>query len=415
MSLSAAKSRVLQARTQMETNRIDDVEPTLDAAEGFLKNLSEAEKAPLLTEIQAIRGELSTMLRPDDQRKLSGAQGKIRQAEWQLEMKMAAADIELALVGAEEFLASVADRHKAAQVTQIAALRAKLNGTTQPAVTAPPVTPPPVTAPPVTAPTAPPVAATSPAPVLVAPAAPLPAVAAAASGASASAEVESAASAADSAVRQAERDIMMNERSFDVARYATLHTAAEAKLAALVQARLDHPAAATLRLRLDEAGEKAEGFGIDTFKQSIDGFQRSAGREVTNFDGARQKYGPRDADPAGTADKLTEWASKVRAAADAARDRLTSERGQAVIAEVAGWVAGIEHKVAELRLLADAFALFRAQVDVQDFGGVAFTSALDSAERNFGRDPERVVQVWDAAKKLVGAFRNPRFAEVDEI
>jgi hypothetical protein len=67
MSLSAAKSRVLQARTQIETGRLDDVEPTLAAAEGFLANLDplDAVYAPAVhAQIAEIRAEMAGVLMP---------------------------------------------------------------------------------------------------------------------------------------------------------------------------------------------------------------------------------------------------------------------------------------------------------------------------------------------------------------
>jgi hypothetical protein len=64
MSLSAARSRMMQARTQMEANQLDDVEATLAAAMRFLDAVPDAEKAPLVGEIETIRVELSTRLKP---------------------------------------------------------------------------------------------------------------------------------------------------------------------------------------------------------------------------------------------------------------------------------------------------------------------------------------------------------------
>ncbi|MFI5909691.1 hypothetical protein [Dactylosporangium sp. NPDC051541] len=69
MSLSAAKSRVLQARTQIETGRLDDVEPTLAAAETFLAAIDplDAAQAPaVIAQIAEIRAEMAGVLLPDD-------------------------------------------------------------------------------------------------------------------------------------------------------------------------------------------------------------------------------------------------------------------------------------------------------------------------------------------------------------
>jgi hypothetical protein len=60
MSLPAARSRVLRARTQLETGRLDDVEPALSAAEGFLADLGplDAVYAPAVhAQIAEVRAE----------------------------------------------------------------------------------------------------------------------------------------------------------------------------------------------------------------------------------------------------------------------------------------------------------------------------------------------------------------------
>lgn len=58
-SVSAAKSRVMQARMQIEAGRLDEVEATLQAAEGFLEGLDDDETAPITADIAAIRAEVS--------------------------------------------------------------------------------------------------------------------------------------------------------------------------------------------------------------------------------------------------------------------------------------------------------------------------------------------------------------------
>jgi hypothetical protein len=55
MSLSAAKTRVIQARMLLDANRLDDLDATLDAAEGFLLGLDDDERGPVLADIGALR------------------------------------------------------------------------------------------------------------------------------------------------------------------------------------------------------------------------------------------------------------------------------------------------------------------------------------------------------------------------
>ncbi|HKD96034.1 MAG TPA: hypothetical protein VKB69_00405, partial [Micromonosporaceae bacterium] len=89
MSLSAAKSRVTQAKDSLESGRRDVVESVLEAAEGYLDRLEdpdEIEQAPAVREqIAEIRARLAAMMSPEDERKLSAAKGKVRQARSQIE------------------------------------------------------------------------------------------------------------------------------------------------------------------------------------------------------------------------------------------------------------------------------------------------------------------------------------------
>lgn len=207
----------------------------------------------------------------------------------------------------------------------------------------------------------------------------------------------------------------MSERSFDLAKHTNNRAGAVAAIDALVAVAPDHPRLAEFRRRLDEMAVTADRFAVDAFKQPIDGFRRAAERDVSNLDSERERRRPSDLDPNITAKKLTEWIDKIRPLVDASRDQLGSPNGVAAIAEVDEWLAAQEQKLVEIRLLAEAFELFRQEVEVEGFRGVAFTTALDSVERNLESDPERVVLAWDAVKKLVGAFQNPRFAEVREV
>ncbi|MFV8754539.1 hypothetical protein ACNOYE_28655 [Nannocystaceae bacterium ST9] len=226
--------------------------------------------------------------------------------------------------------------------------------------------------------------------------------------------IESAASNADGILRVAEREVM-SERSFDPAKFNPKREAAEAAIAEFALVAPDHERLAVLRDRVAEMLTKAETYTIDAFKQTVDGSIRAAARDFNQLAEARTQRSPSDIDPSVTANKLVEWANKVRAALDEGRANLTSERGQTAIAEVEAWLAETDAKVVELRLLAEAFDLFRATAEVADYGELAFTTAMDSVERNFSRDPERVVLAWDAVKKLVGSFQNPKFAAVPEV
>jgi len=130
MSLSAAKSRVTQAKDSLESGRRDVVESVLEAAEGYLDRLEdpdEIEQAPAVREqIAEIRARLAAMMSPEDERKLSAAKGKVRQARSQIESNYVTYAIEDTLRVAEEFLDGIADEHRAPVLAEIAEVRAQL-------------------------------------------------------------------------------------------------------------------------------------------------------------------------------------------------------------------------------------------------------------------------------------------------
>jgi hypothetical protein len=98
----------------------------------------------------------------------------------------------------------------------------------------------------------------------------------------------------------------------------------------------------------------------------------------------------------------------------ASRSGIASDRGLAAIAEADRWAAAIAAQIDELTLFGEACDLFRQEAEVEG-REMALPAALDSAEWNFTRDPERVVIAWDAAKKLIARFEQPRFAAVPEV
>ena len=106
MSVSAAKSRVMQARSALESGRSDDVAAILQAAENFLADATADEKAPILADLKVLRDQLATTMRPDDRRALVAAQGKIRQARSAV-LEENFFSLEDTLGAAEKFLAAI--------------------------------------------------------------------------------------------------------------------------------------------------------------------------------------------------------------------------------------------------------------------------------------------------------------------
>ncbi|MBA3541811.1 MAG: hypothetical protein H0T79_19510, partial [Deltaproteobacteria bacterium] len=226
--------------------------------------------------------------------------------------------------------------------------------------------------------------------------------------------IQTAASHAENLLRSAERDVM-NARSFDAARHQTTRATAIAALTALEALTADHPSLGEARKRLDELAAKADVIVIDAIKQNVDGLQRAAARELESLASDRERRATTDVRPAAYADKQQEWANKVRAQLDAARPQLTSAAGQAYAAELDTWLATTEGRLPGLRMLGEAFELFHLSVPGNRTAS-SFVLALDMIEKDFGRDdPERIVLAWDVAKQLIGAFADPRFAEVPEV
>lgn len=110
----------------IESRRFGEVEPALQAAEGFLRELTDEEKAPVLADIAKVRAEIAGMMSPEDERNLSAAKGKVRQARSQLESQQVLG-IDDTLRTAEGFLATLAENHKAPVMAEIQAIREQVS------------------------------------------------------------------------------------------------------------------------------------------------------------------------------------------------------------------------------------------------------------------------------------------------
>jgi hypothetical protein len=128
MSLSAAKSRVIFAREYLNSPRSGEIEPLLQMAEGFLAEVPDEEKEPVLAEIAEIRAALEAAPTQDETRKTAAAQGKIRQARDQVERGYNRDDIVTTLGVAEGYLAEVRDKFKETILAEISQVRAQTTG-----------------------------------------------------------------------------------------------------------------------------------------------------------------------------------------------------------------------------------------------------------------------------------------------
>jgi hypothetical protein len=134
MSLSAAKSRLIFARDNLDAGRIDGIESMLDAAEGFLAGEPDEDSAPYLAQIAAIRAEIAartgsirgaaavpTPPTDEEDSRLRRAAGALR---WARERRD---PLDLSQVQeAERLLDQVRDEFKTELLTEIAAIRAEV-------------------------------------------------------------------------------------------------------------------------------------------------------------------------------------------------------------------------------------------------------------------------------------------------
>jgi hypothetical protein len=135
--------------------RVNDVEPNLVQAEQRLANLSPADAAPLVAQIADIRAKLDNMVKPEDARQVSAAQGKIRQARDYIDTNrgnLTQSDkdhVEELFRGAVQFLGQItdarkADKLKAPVLTEIEQIRTQYGtNITASALPPKPPTPPP--------------------------------------------------------------------------------------------------------------------------------------------------------------------------------------------------------------------------------------------------------------------------------
>jgi hypothetical protein len=132
MSLSAARSRLMLAKDNLDMNRADEVEPLLAAAEEFLAQVPEedgADKAVLLLAITGVRAELAARPTPDERRNVSLAQGKIRLARNQIEHNYLPEYIVESLEAALQALEDVRDEFRKPLLVEVDEVRALLRGT----------------------------------------------------------------------------------------------------------------------------------------------------------------------------------------------------------------------------------------------------------------------------------------------
>ncbi|MEZ0267584.1 MAG: hypothetical protein ACAI43_22865 [Phycisphaerae bacterium] len=138
-NVNSARSRVSSAEEKVDGPRRGEVEDILKDAEKWLDGLPAAERAPYDARIKAVREKLATMITPEDERKVSAARGKIRQAQGQINDKQTSG-IEDTFKTAEKYLDGVPDKFRAPVMAELQAVKDKFAAgkpadTTKPDVT----------------------------------------------------------------------------------------------------------------------------------------------------------------------------------------------------------------------------------------------------------------------------------------
>lgn len=130
MSLSAARSRVMQAQMYLESRRYDEVGSVLDAALGFLVGLPAEETAPVIAEITALRvAAVETANAEEVAAKVRAAERELKVARMDIEEgNVVASSIDFRFDKAMTYLEGVPAADQAPVLAEIAVLRALLNG-----------------------------------------------------------------------------------------------------------------------------------------------------------------------------------------------------------------------------------------------------------------------------------------------
>ncbi len=124
MSLLSAKSRAEQAREYLGNGRLDLVESTIATGEKFLAGLADAETSAVRAEFAALRTELAAMPSELEQRMITAAKSKIRQARTYIADKNLYG-VEGALETAAKHLAEVREQHRTAVAADIETVKAE--------------------------------------------------------------------------------------------------------------------------------------------------------------------------------------------------------------------------------------------------------------------------------------------------
>jgi hypothetical protein len=128
MSVSAARSRVMQAQTLIEVRRYDEVESVVETGLGFLVGLPEAETAEIATQLVALRAEAAALYVAEQfAAKIRAAQRELNAAKEDIEKGyVMSSGIDFRFDKAAEYLDGVPAELKAPLLDQAEMLRAIL-------------------------------------------------------------------------------------------------------------------------------------------------------------------------------------------------------------------------------------------------------------------------------------------------
>ncbi len=146
-----------------------------------------------------------------------------------------------------------------------------------------------------------------------------------------------------------------------------------------------------------------------TTHESILDHQRNVTRELGSIAYQRERGPTYDLALAPNLERARTSLVRVRTELDAARGALGAQ-----VAEIEAWLVKHEQDVRTLELLDEAAALLRIEAEVEGTT-MTLTSALESTQRAFERNPLQAMRSWDAVTQLIGSLDQPKFSGIQEI
>lgn len=180
-------------------------------------------------------------------------------------------------------------------------------------------------------------------------------------------------------------------------------------IARLEKAAPGAPKIAEAKKALEEYREKAAAGALSDVKQRFEREKESFRRHVDEFEGPDARKGVDAAE--NFAQHATDTIARAKTLLDEARPALAgAPAGKAFFEDADKWLAAAQAKVAGAGRVAEARRLISVE---RVRGEESLDSALDLVGNALdNQDPERALQGWDAAQKLVKPLEDPKFADI---